>query len=73
MPHRVARAGEHDRLAVDANRAVVELVGAEDRPRRLGAAGADEPGEAEDLALVRAKRDVDEFDRVRIAGGCGAA
>ena len=47
--------------------AVVELVGAENRARGLGAARADEAGEAEDLAVVGAKRHVDELDGVRIA------
>ena len=73
MRHRVARAGEAHRLAVDADHAAVERVGAEDRPRRLGAAGADQPGEPQDLAVVGAKRHVDEFDGVRIARGCGGA
>ena len=50
----------------------IEPVGAENRARGLGAAGADEPGEAEDLALMRAQRDVDQFDRVRIARGAPA-
>ena len=48
---------------------MIELVGAEDRPRGLGPARADKPGEAENFALVGAKRDVDELDGVRIAGG----
>ena len=46
---------------------LVEGVGAENRPRRFRAACADEAGETEDLALVRAERDVDELYRVRIA------
>ena len=37
------------RLALEEDLARVEVVGAEDRPRHLGAAGADEPREAHDL------------------------
>ena len=46
---------------------MIERVGAEDRARGLGAAGADEAGEAEDLAVMRFERNVDELDGVRIA------
>ena len=69
MPRPIAslRAEERDRLALDRDRPGVEPVGAEDRARGFGAAGADEAGEAEDFALVGAQRDVDQFDRVRIA------
>ena len=72
MPWSIASCGpETDLLAVDADRAAVELVGAEDRPRGLGPPRADEPGEAEDLALMSAQRDVDELDGMRIARRCG--
>ena len=37
-------------LAADQDAARVDGVGADDRARQLGAAGADQPGDAEDLA-----------------------
>ena len=46
---------------------MIERVGSEDGARGLGAAGADEAGEAENLAVVRLERNVDELDGVRIA------
>ena len=66
--HRVMRPGEIDLPAVDPDFAGIERVGAEDRPRGLGPPGADQSGKAEDLALVRLERDVDELDRMGIAG-----
>ena len=52
----VARRGDGDRLAVEADRAAERRVDAEDGARELGAAGADEAGEAEDLAARAATR-----------------
>ena len=65
--HRVTGPREIDLLAVDPDFAGVEPVGAEDRSRGLGPPGPDQPGKAEDLALVRLERDVDELDRMGIA------
>ena len=45
---------------------MVERIGAEDRARRLGAAGADQTGEAENLAVMGLERHVDQLDGVRI-------
>ena len=50
--HRGGRAGEGDPLPVQRHRAGVRLVDPEQDPGDLRAAGADEPGEAEDLALA---------------------
>ena len=46
---------------------MIERVGSKDRPRRLGAAGADEARKTEDLAVVRFQPNVDQLDRVRVA------
>src|SRR5271169_6670586 len=46
---------------------MIERVGPEDRPRCLGAAGADEARKAEDFAMMSFQRNVDQLDRVRIA------
>ena len=40
------------------DRAGVGAVGAEEQPRRLGAAGADQAGQREDLAVMQRERDV---------------
>ena len=68
MPWRIASCGERmrDRLAVDEDAAGIERIGAEDRPRHLGAAGADQAGDAEDLAVADRQRDVVEDRRVRV-------
>ena len=55
-----------DRLSLDRISARIERIGAEDGPRRLGPAGADEPGNAENLALAHRQRDIMEFDGARI-------
>ena len=75
MPWRIASRGERivDRLAVDEDAAGVERIGAEDRARHLGAAGADQPGDAEDLAAAHLERDVVEHDGVRVAARCRGA
>ena len=69
MPCDIASRGLEKRtvLAVDADRPVIERVGAENRARGLGAPGADQAGEAENLAVMRLERNVDELDGVRIA------
>ena len=67
--HRVAWLAHPERLAVEVHRAGVEPVGAEDRPRDLGAAGADQSGEPEDLAGVDVERDVLEGALPRRAPG----
>ncbi len=68
MPWRIASRGERiaDRLAVDDDAAGIERIGAEDRARHLGAAGADQSGNAEDLAVAHRQRDVVEHGGVRI-------
>ena len=53
-----------DRLAVDLDRAAGELAQAEQALHRLGAAGADEAIEADDLAGVKLERDPVEFGGV---------
>ena len=57
---RVARALQVDRLAVDLDLAVGQVVGAGDGPDQFGAPGADEAGNAEDLAGFDGERDVPE-------------
>jgi hypothetical protein len=59
---RVARRAHAHLLAAHADRPRVALVGAEDGAQRLRPARADEPGDAEDLALAHPER-----DRVRAA------
>src|ERR1700684_1189537 len=46
---------------------MIESIGAENRPRGFRPPGADETGEAENLAVVRFERNADELNRVRIA------
>ena len=46
---------------------MIERVGSEDGAGSLGAAGADEAREAENLAMVSLERNVNQFDGVRIA------
>ena len=60
--------------AVDGNVAAVGAVGAEDQARRLGAAGAEQAGEADDLARVQLE--IERLDRTagdRARGRTGAA
>ena len=54
MPARMASIGERmaTSLAVDQHAAALHRVGAEDGAGELGAAGADQAGEAQDLALA---------------------
>ena len=61
-----------DRLAVDNHPAGVEAVGPEDGARHLGAAGADQPGDAENLAATHGKRHVVENRSVRVLGVAAA-
>ena len=70
--HRIAWAIDGDGNPVDPDCAVIELVGAEDRARGLCASRADEPCEPQNLPLLRAQRNIDEFDGVRIAGAAPA-
>ena len=44
--------------AVDQDAAAVDVVRSEYGPRRLGASGADQPGEAQDLAATNLEGDV---------------
>ena len=53
----VARRADHDRLAVEAQRAAERRVDAEDRAGQLGPPGADQAGEAEDLAAPHVQAD----------------
>ena len=46
----IARRADRDRLAIEADRAAGDTVDAEDRAGKLGAAGANQPRHAEDLA-----------------------
>ncbi len=57
MPARIASRGDRDRHlpAVHEDPAGGVAVGAEDQPHQLGAAGADEPGDAEQLAPAEAE------------------
>ena len=52
--------GEVDRLAVQRDRAGIAPVDPEQDPGDLGPAGADEPGEADDLARADREADVAE-------------
>ena len=63
IPARIASAGVADAafLAVDADRASIDRVGAGDRPRELGPPAADESGEADDLSRADRERDVVEY------------
>ena len=54
----VLRGADVDLLAVDQDAAAVDAVRSEYRPRRLGASGADQPGEAQDLAATNLEGDV---------------
>ncbi len=54
----VARCADADRAAVDLHLAGIQPVGAKDRPGDLGAPGAHETGEAEDLAAAQFEADV---------------
>ena len=65
---RVGRRCRRDRLAVERDRAGGDAVGAEDGARKLGAAGADEAGDAEDLAGLEIEVDAFEHDGVRRLG-----
>ena len=62
MPAAIAPLGERaaEPPAVERDAAGVAAVDAEDRPRDLGAAGADQPGERDDLARPHVERDVGE-------------
>ena len=70
MPSAIASAGEAGAIgapsSVDGPRR--DRVGAEDRPREFGAPGADQAGEAEDLARAQVEIDAVEGDRVRRLG-----
>ena len=70
MPSAMASAGDcrRDRLAVERDRAGGDAVGAEDGARKLGAAGADQAGDAEDLAGLEVEVDALEHDGVRRFG-----
>ncbi len=74
MPWRIASCGERmrDRLAVDQDAAGIEGIGAEDGARHLGAAGADQPGDAENLAPPDRQRDVGEHRGARVAARAAA-
>src|SRR6202011_1560610 len=54
----VLRRTDMDLAAVDDDATGIERVRAEDRPRHLGAAGADQPGDAEDLAPAHFETDI---------------
>ena len=60
MPARIAPRGERMRTGRPSTSIVAASrpVGAEDRPRDLGAAAADEAGEPDDLAGANVERDV---------------
>ena len=58
VPDGVRRAGDADGPTVNEDLARFGAVGPEDRPRDLGSAGADEAGEAENLALAELEADV---------------
>ena len=64
----VGRRCRRDRLAVERDRAGGDAVGAEDGAGKLGAAGADEAGDAEDLAGLEIEVDAFEHDGVRRFG-----
>ena len=70
MPRSIASRGarDRDRLAVEPDLAAEPAVDAEDRARELAAAGADQPGQAQDLAA--AQRQADRL--VGIGGGAHA-
>ena len=53
---RVGRRTDAAFLAVDADRASIDRVGAGDRPRELGPPAADESGEADDLSRADRER-----------------
>ena len=59
--HRVPGLADADLPAVDEDLAAVDRIGAEDGARDLGAAGAHQAGEAEDLALAQREADVADF------------
>ncbi len=59
--------------AIDQNATAVESVGAKDRPRHLGAAGPDQPGDAKNLAAANLQIDIIEDRRVRILRVSAAA
>ena len=67
---RLARRSDADRVAVERDRTGTRRGDPEDRQRQLGATGADEAGEAEDLALSEVEVDAGEGDGV---GGLGVA
>ena len=56
--HGVARRADAAAAAVHGDRAGLGAVGAEDRARQLGAARAEQPGQAHDLALAHAQAHV---------------
>ena len=60
-----ARRCRRDRLAVERDGAGGDAVGAEDGAGELGAAGADQAGDAEDLAGLEVEVDAFEHDGVR--------
>ena len=74
MPARMASIGERiDHLpAVDQDPAALHRIGAEDGTGELGAPGADQAGQAQDLALADFQADVVEHDGVRVAGVAAA-
>ena len=59
--------GDTDRLALELDRAAAERIDPEDGAGKLGAPGADQPGEAEDLAAS----DRQAHGAVRIGVGNG--
>ena len=68
---RRARRPRPERAALDPEPALVEGVDSEDRARHLGPAGADEAGEADDLAAPELERDVGEEPAAGEALGAG--
>ena len=52
-------------LAVHEDLAAVDRVGAEDGARHFGAAGAHQPGKAQDLALAQREADIADFRAAR--------
>ena len=65
---RITRRRDGEQFSVEPNLARVAGVGAEDEPHRLGAAGAHEPGDRQDLTAVNHKRHVAHRRRPREVG-----